>query len=140
LYRDRLIYKGVKKLMPVMLANGDQTPYIMAFVREEIYMFPRPFCWFPDGIKIMAGIPSQLKPMHMIPRKDGVDHHLEERNRRVSSDFEKVNNEDNLDTRDISPDIEEGDEDYDDEELENDELTEADFDIDGEDDEDEELG
>jgi hypothetical protein len=126
--------------MPVMVANGDQTPYILAFVREEIYMFPRPVCWCPDGIKIMLSIPTQLKPMHMTPRKDGVDHHLDGRNRQVSSDFEKVNDEENLDTRDISPDIEEGDEDYDDEELENDELTEADFDIDGEDDEDEELG
>jgi hypothetical protein len=84
----------------------------------------------------MALILPQLKPMHMAPRKDGIDHHLDQRNTRVSSDYEKVNDEDNLDTRDISPDIEEGDEDYDDEEMENDdELTEADFEIDGEDDE-----
>lgn len=74
----------------------------------------------------------------MTPRKDGIDQNLEERNRRFSSDFERVNDEDNLDTRDISHDIEEGDEDYDDEELENEELTEADFDIDNEDEEEEE--
>jgi hypothetical protein len=92
----------------------------------------------PHGIKIMALIPTSLKPIHMAPRKDGIDHHLDQRNRQVSSDFEKVNDEDNLDTRDISPDIEEGDEDYDDEELQNDELTEADFEIDGEDDEEDE--
>ncbi len=75
----------------------------------------------------------------MTPRKDGIDQHLDERNRQVSSDFERVNDEENLDTRDISHDIEEGDEDYDDEELENEELTEADFDIDDEEDEEESL-
>ena len=74
----------------------------------------------------------------MTPRNDRIDQKLEERNRRFSSDFERVNDEDNLDTREISHDIEEGDEDYDDEELENEELTEADFDIDDEDDEEEE--
>ncbi|GEM_PF-6699718 len=72
----------------------------------------------------------------MIQRKDGSDQNLEGRNATVSSDFQRVNDEDNLDTRDISNEIEEGDEDYDDEESENDELTEADFDIDEEDDED----
>jgi len=78
----------------------------------------------------------------MTPRKDGIDRHLEERNRPVSSDYERVNDEDNLDTRDISHDIEEGDEDYDDEEIDNDdELTEADFEVDGDDeDEEEEIG
>ena len=75
----------------------------------------------------------------MTPRKDGIDQHLEERNRQVSSDFERINDEDNLDTREISHDIEEGDEDYDDEELENDELTEEDFDIDDDEEEEEEL-
>jgi hypothetical protein len=86
----------------------------------------------------MALILLQLKLMHMAPRKDGIDHHLDQRNSQISSDFEKVNDEDNLDSRDISHNIEEGDEDYDDEELENDELTEADFEIDGEDDEEDE--
>ena len=75
----------------------------------------------------------------MTPRKDGIDQHLEERNRQVSSDFERINDEDNLDTREISHDIEEGVEDYDDEELENDELTEEDFDIDDDEEEEEEL-
>jgi len=52
------------------------------------------------------------------------------------SDANRINDEDNLDTREISNEIEEGDEDYDDEELD-----EADFDIDEdeEDDEDEEV-
>lgn len=36
----------------------------------------------------------------------------------TSSDQSRVNDEDNLDTREIAHDIEEGDEDYDDEELE----------------------
>ncbi len=35
-----------------------------------------------------------------------------------ASDQSRVNDEDNLDTREIAHDIEEGDEDYDDEELE----------------------
>jgi len=71
----------------------------------------------------------------MVQRKDGSNQNLEDRNRTVSSDYERINDEDNLDTRDISHDIEEGDEDYDDEEVENDELTEADFDIDEDEDE-----
>jgi hypothetical protein len=75
----------------------------------------------------------------MAPRKDGSNQNLEERNRGFSSDYERVNDEDNLDTREISHDIEEGDEDYDDEESDNEELTEADFDIDGDEDEDEDL-
>ena len=54
--------------------------------------------------------------MTMTPRNDGIDQKLEERNRRFSSDFERVN----------------------DEELENEELTEADFDIDDDEDEEEE--
>jgi hypothetical protein len=73
----------------------------------------------------------------MIQRKDGSDQNLEGRNATVSSDFERVNDEDNLDTRNISNEIEEGDEDYDDEESENDELTEADFEIDEDEDEEE---
>ena len=68
----------------------------------------------------------------MITRKDGVNQNLEERNRNVSFDYERVNDEENLDTRKISHEIEEGDEDYDDEALENEELTEDDFEIDGE--------
>jgi hypothetical protein len=73
----------------------------------------------------------------MIQRKDGSDQNLEGRNATVSSDFERVNDEDNLDTRNISNEIEEGDEDYDDEESENDELTEADFEIDDDEEEEE---
>jgi hypothetical protein len=69
----------------------------------------------------------------MGPRKDGSNQNLEERNKTISSDYERVNDEDNLDTREISNDIEEGDEDYDDEEL-----TEDDFEIDEEDDEEDE--
>ena len=68
----------------------------------------------------------------MAPRKDGSNQHLDERNGTLSSDYERVNDENNLDTREISHDIEEGDEDYDDEEL-----TEADFEVDENDDEDE---
>ena len=43
------------------------------------------------------------------------------------SDAARINDEDNLDTREISHSVEEGDEDYDDEEL-----SDADFDIDEE--------
>ena len=68
----------------------------------------------------------------MVTRKDGSNQNLEERNKTVSSDYERVNDEDNLDTREISHNIEEGDEDYDDEEAKNEELTEEDFEIDGE--------
>jgi hypothetical protein len=63
-------------------------------------------------------------------RKDGSIQNPEERNRTLSSDFERVNDEENLDIREISHDIEEGDEDYDDEEL-----TEDDFDVDKNDEE-----
>lgn len=75
----------------------------------------------------------------MVQRKDGIDQNLEDRNRTVSSDYERINDEENLDTRNISQDIEEGDEDYDDEESENDELTEEDFDIDEDEDEEEDI-
>ena len=61
----------------------------------------------------------------MITRKDGSNQNLDERNQALSSDYERVNDEDDLDTREISNTIEEGDEDYDDEEL-----TEEDFDVD----------
>lgn len=61
-------------------------------------------------------------------RKDGSIQNSEEKNRTLFSDFERVNDEDNLDTRKISNDIEEGDEDYDDEEL-----TEDDFAVDKDD-------
>jgi hypothetical protein len=74
----------------------------------------------------------------MATRKDGVNQNLEERDRNLSSDYQRVNDEDHLDTREISHNIEEGDEDYDDEELENEELTEADFEIDGDEDEEDE--
>lgn len=72
----------------------------------------------------------------MTPRKDGSNQPLEERNRDLSSDYERVNNEEDVDTRNISNEIEEGDEDYDDEELADDELSEDDFEIDGDDEED----
>lgn len=75
----------------------------------------------------------------MAPRKDGANQNLEERNRGFSSDYERVNDEDNLDTREISHGIEEGDEDYDDEELDDDELTEDDFDIDEDEGEEDDL-
>lgn len=78
-----------------------------------------------------------FKTKHMAIRKDGVNQNLEERNR--STEFNRVNDEDHLDTRDISHDIEEGDEDYDDEEMENEELTEEDFEIDGDEEDEEEI-
>ena len=74
----------------------------------------------------------------MATRKDGVNQNLEERN--LSTQYNRVNDEDHLDTRDISNAIEEGDEDYDDEEMDKEELTEEDFDIDGDEDHDEEIG
>ena len=73
----------------------------------------------------------------MAIRKDGVNQNLEERN--LSTEYNRVNDEDHLDTRDISHNIEEGDEDYDDEEMENEELTEEDFDIDGDEEDEEEV-
>ena len=83
------------------------------------------------------------KFLHMIQRKDGSDQNLDDRNRTVSSEFQRVNDEDTIDTRDISNEIEEGDEEIqegdEDEESENDELTEADFDIDEDDDDDEDI-
>ena len=46
-----------------------------------------------------------------------------------ASENDRVNQEDDLDTRTVSNDVEEGDEDYDDEEVEDDdELDEEDFD------------
>jgi hypothetical protein len=71
-------------------------------------------------------------------RKDGSNQNLEERNQTFSSDYERVNDEDKLDTRNVSHDIEEGDEDYDDEELDE-ELTEDDFDVDKDEENDEEI-
>ena len=62
---------------------------------------------------------------------------LEERSSNTANDINRINDEDNLDTREVSNEVEEGDEDYDDEELD-DELDEADFDIDDEEDEEEE--
>lgn len=70
----------------------------------------------------------------MIPRKDDSNKNLDERSKTISSDFDRVNDEDNLDNREISHQVEEGDEDYDDEEL-----TEDDFDIDGEEEDDETI-
>lgn len=72
----------------------------------------------------------------MKSEKDSSNQNPEERNRMLSSDDEGVNDEDNLDTRKISQQIEEGDADYDDEETENEELTEDDFKIDEEEGED----
>jgi len=69
----------------------------------------------------------------MATRKDGSNQNLDERSKNLSSDFNRVNDEDNLDTREISHSVEEGDEDYDDEEQD-DELTDADFAIDEEED------
>jgi hypothetical protein len=66
-------------------------------------------------------------------RKDGANQNLEENKGILSSDYERVNNENEMDTREISQDVEEGDEDYDDEEL-----TEGDFDVDEDEGEDEE--
>jgi hypothetical protein len=68
----------------------------------------------------------------MAIRKNSSDP-LEERASDVSNDSSRINDEDNLDTRNVSNEIEEGDEDYDDEELE-----EGDFDVDGDDEEDDE--
>ena len=67
-------------------------------------------------------------------RKDSSDQNLEERDRTLSSNYERVNDEGDLDTREISHDIEEGDEDYDDEEL-----TEEDFDVDEDEEDDDEI-
>lgn len=75
----------------------------------------------------------------MVTRKDGSNQNLEERNRNLSSDSDRVNNEDDLDTREISHDIEEGDEDYDDEETEDEELSEDDFEVDDDEEDDEEI-
>jgi hypothetical protein len=66
----------------------------------------------------------------MATRKDGSNQNLEERNTTLSSDKERVGNESDLDTREVSNNIEQEDEDYDDEEL-----TEDDFDIDGDEEE-----
>ena len=62
---------------------------------------------------------------------------LEERTSNTSTDINRTNEEDNLDTQDVSNEIEEGDEDYDDEDVD-DELDEADFDIDEEEEDEEE--
>jgi hypothetical protein len=87
------------------------------------------------GIEIIIGIPLLIsKHIVMEPRKDGSNQNLEERNRDLSSDYEQVNNEGELDTTEVSTEIEEGDEDYDDEEL-----TEDDFEVDEEEDEEEEI-
>ena len=85
------------------------------------------------GTEILTSI-FHSKPIHMIPRKDGSKKNLDERSKTISSDFERVNDEDNLETREISHEVEEGDEDYDDEEL-----TEDDFEIDGEEEDDETI-
>lgn len=74
----------------------------------------------------------------MVTRKDGSAQNPEVRNRDLSEQ-NRVNDEDNLDTRDISNNVEEGDEDYDDEELENEELTDEDFEVDGDEDGDEDA-
>lgn len=66
----------------------------------------------------------------MVVRKDGSTQNLEGIIR-DHSEKSRVNDEGNPDTLETSHNTEEGDEDYDDEELDNDELTEEDFDIDG---------
>jgi hypothetical protein len=66
----------------------------------------------------------------MEPRKNGSEQNLaEDRDsfRQTDRSQNRINDEDNLDTRDISHSVEEGDEDYDDEQLEEGELTEDDF-------------
>jgi hypothetical protein len=79
----------------------------------------------------------------MPPRKNGQEFSQnEENNSRVGTELssaEGINDEENLDTRNISNAVEEGDEDYDDEQLEDDELTEADFAGEEEDDDDEDI-
>lgn len=65
----------------------------------------------------------------MITRKDSSTQNPEGKNRDLSEQS-RVNDEGNLETREISHNIEEGDEDYDDEELKEEELTEEDFEID----------
>lgn len=69
----------------------------------------------------------------MAIRKDGVNQNLEERNL-SSSEYNKLNDEEQSDARNVSNNREEGDEDYDDEATDSEELTEEDFDIDDEDD------
>lgn len=69
----------------------------------------------------------------MAIRKDGVNQNLEERNL-SSSEYNKVNDEEQSDARNVSNNTEEGDEDYDDEATDSEELTEEDFNIDDEDD------
>ena len=64
----------------------------------------------------------------MTHRKDGSDQNLNERN--LSTGYERASDEENFSTP-ISHSMEESDADYDDVDLENDELTEEDFDIDG---------
>lgn len=65
----------------------------------------------------------------MITRKDRSTQNPEGKNRDLSEQS-RVNDEGNLETREISHNIEEGDEDYDNEELKEEELTEEDFEID----------
>jgi hypothetical protein len=75
----------------------------------------------------------------MEPRKNSSLN--EERNDRLNqpdlSSENRINDEENLDTRNVAHNIEEGDEDYDDEELEG-ELEESDFDIDDDEEDDDE--
>lgn len=79
----------------------------------------------------------------MSPRKNSTEFNLNDDNEpRVPNDLssaERINDEDNLDTRNISNAVEEGDEDYDDEQLEDDELTEADFAGEEDEDDDEDI-
>lgn len=68
----------------------------------------------------------------MTHRKDGSNQNLTERN--LSGEYERVKEEESADTRDISNELEESDENLNDE-LDDDELTEDDFYVDEEDDE-----
>lgn len=72
----------------------------------------------------------------MEPSKDGSNQHLEERKPGLSSDYLTANN-DQPDTRAHSPGRQ-SDEEFDNEALADDELTEADFEIDGGEEEEEE--
>ena len=74
----------------------------------------------------------------MVTRKDNNNQNLGDsdlsRSGDLSSDRNRINQEEDLDTQAVSSDVEEGDEDYDDEG----ELEEEDFDIDAEEEEDDE--
>jgi hypothetical protein len=82
----------------------------------------------PGGTNLLLIAASIIKTVTMATRKNNNPAGLEEdRNASgsLSTENNRINDEDTLDTRFVSHDVEEGDEDYDDEEL-----TEADFAVD----------